>query len=116
MRIGKLAFLDKIIGEKNDIRRAHARMEGNQALPDGECCGELIGGGKLPNDVEISGAIGSNHLVEDGFNVGINTPAARERLGAALGASVNGAANFRKGLLDFVPTQQKISIAPGECG
>src|SRR6266851_499797 len=68
------------------------------------------------NDVEISGAIGRNNVGENGFNVGIDTPAARKGLGAALRVGVNGAANFRKGLRYFALAQQKISVAPGDGG
>src|SRR6266478_1204346 len=88
-----MAFLDEEIGERNDIGGAHARMKRNQALPDDERCGKLISGGELANDVEISGAIGRNNVAENGFNVGIDTPAARKGVGAALRVGVNGAAD-----------------------
>ena len=116
MGVGKIVFLDEEIGERNDIGGAHTRMKENQALPDGERCGELIGRGELVNNVEVSSTIRGNDAVEDGFNVGIDAPAAGEGLGAALGVGINRAANFRKGLRAFVLAQQKISVAPGDGG
>src|SRR5690349_16192510 len=116
MGVVKMAFLDEKIGERNNIGGAHARMKGNQALPDGERCGELISTGQFPNDVEIRGAIRRNDVVENGFNVGIDTPAARKSLGGPLGVGVDGAANFRKSLRDLALAQQKIPVAPGDGG
>src|SRR5260370_2601369 len=108
-----MAFLDEEIGERNDIGGAHARMKRNQALPDDERCGKLISGGELANDVEISGAIGRNNVAENGFNVGIDTPAARKGLGAAVRDGVNVSANFPKSFRHFALAPQKSPLAPG---
>src|ERR1700756_5687646 len=116
MRVGNIAFLKKKIGEWNDVGWAHPRMQGNQALPDRERFWKPIGVDQLKYDSKIPGAIGWNYVVKNGPHVRVDAPATRESLRAALGIGVNGAANFRKGRLNFTLAQQEISIAPGDCG
>src|SRR5260370_11717409 len=91
-------------------------MHGNQALPDRERFWKLIGVDQLKYDSKIRGAIGWNYVVKNGAHVRVDAPATRESLRAALGVGVNGAANFRKGWLNFALAQQKVPVAPGYCG
>src|SRR5258708_4627900 len=116
MRVVEMALLNKKIGEQDDVGGAHTRMEGNQAPPDSKRFVEPIGSDELTNNVEIRGAVGRNYAVKNSLNVRVDAPAARKCLGAALGVGVNGTANFGKRWLDFVLTQQEISVAPSDCG
>src|SRR5713101_739854 len=114
--IANLMLLDQEVRERDRVGKAQCGMNGDEPLPNGQCGSELVGGAELANDAEIAVAISGKHGVEDRVDIGSDAPAAREGFGAAFGVDIDGAADLREGLRNFVLAQEKISVAPGGGG
>src|SRR5947208_16661220 len=86
-------------------------MHGDEPLPNFEGIFSVSVFRLVPNHLEVSIANGRQDVIERGFDSGTSAKGARERIGDALGISLDSQMHFRECRLKFSLPQQEIHIS-----